>query len=255
MAQEPHLSPSATARLLGVSPKALRLYESRGLVAPIRSHSGWRAYGATEIARLHQILALKRLGLPLAQIAELLSRRVVALEKILSAQEQALAREQVRVSRALGLVRDARAKLAGGGALSVDDLIQLTRETTMTNQERDEAMKTVFDPLIDKHFSEAEHAELAARPYDQTEASRAWERLIAEAKILAAKGDPASEEAKDLARRWMAQMRLFTQGDAKIAAKVSAVWNDALADAAAAPKLPLSPEIFAFVRRASAEAG
>lgn len=39
---------------MGVSAKALRLYESHGLLAPMRSQSGWRAYGAKEIATLHQ---------------------------------------------------------------------------------------------------------------------------------------------------------------------------------------------------------
>ena len=43
------LNPSAAARRLGVSAKALRLYEQRGLVAPSRTPAGWRAYGPDEI--------------------------------------------------------------------------------------------------------------------------------------------------------------------------------------------------------------
>ncbi|MDP1639637.1 MAG: MerR family transcriptional regulator [Hyphomicrobium sp.] len=39
------LSASEAASRLGVSAKALRLYEQRGLIAPIRSAAGWRAYG------------------------------------------------------------------------------------------------------------------------------------------------------------------------------------------------------------------
>ena len=87
---ERHLSPAETARRLGVSQKALRLYESHGLLAPLRTQSGWRTYGAKELARLHQILALKSLGLPLSKIAALLSSRPVALENILAVQEEAL---------------------------------------------------------------------------------------------------------------------------------------------------------------------
>ena len=248
--QERHLSPAETARRLGISPKALRLYEARGLLAPVRSHSGWRASGAKEIATLHHILALKQLGLPLARIAELLSRRPPALDRLLAAQERALSHEHARLGRALRLVRDARAKLAGGTALSTDDLIQLTKETTMTTREQHEVMKTIFDPLVEKHFTEAERAELGARTYDQAEASRAWDGLMAEAKALMAKGDPASPEAKDLARRWMAQVSLFTGGDAALAGKVKALWNEAMANPKAAPKLPLNPEIFAFIDKA-----
>ncbi|MGH6877417.1 MAG: MerR family transcriptional regulator, partial [Rhizomicrobium sp.] len=123
-AGERRLNPAELARRMGVTPKALRLYEAHGLLAPLRTRSGWRIYGAREIATLHHVLALKRLGLPLARIAELLSRRPVALDRLLATQEKVLAREQTRVDRALRLVRDARRKLAAGDALSIDDLIQ-----------------------------------------------------------------------------------------------------------------------------------
>ena len=249
-AEERHLSPAETARRLGVSPKALRLYEERGLVAPVRSANGWRSYGPREIAALHQVLALKRLGLPLARIAELLGRGGVALATVLAAQEDALARESERTRHALALVRAARRKLASGGTLSIDDLITLTKETTMTTRAQQEEMKTIFDPIVEKHFSADERETLGQRAFDQQEAARGWEALIAEAKALMAKGDPASPEAMDLARRWMALVGQFTGGDPKLAAKVKAVWNDAMADPSAAPKLPLNPEIFAFVGEA-----
>src|SRR3954467_4136728 len=105
-----HLSPTETAERFGVSIKALRLYESRGLLTPLRSEAGWRTYGPDQIARLHQILALKRLGLPLARIGELLSRGEArsdgcpdALEPVLALQEQVLARDSERLSRVLAL--------------------------------------------------------------------------------------------------------------------------------------------------------
>jgi DNA-binding transcriptional MerR regulator len=249
-ADDRHLSPAEVARRMGISPKALRLYEAHGLVAPLRSQSGWRAYGAKEIARLHQILALKRLGLSLARIADLLTKRPVVLETLLAAQEEMLAREHARVDRALALVREARGKLAGGQTLSIDDLIQLTKETTMTTRQQHEDMKAIFDPLVEKHMTREEIESLRARAFDQAEASRAWDGLMAEAKDLMAKGDPASPQARDLARRWMAQVSQFTGGDMALAGKVKAMWQDAMADPGAAPKLPLNPEIFAFVQKA-----
>lgn len=41
----------AAARRLGVSPNTLLNWEARGLLAPRRNASGWRVYGAAEIAR------------------------------------------------------------------------------------------------------------------------------------------------------------------------------------------------------------
>ena len=65
--------PAEMAQRLGVSPKALRVYERSGLVRPHRTDAGWRVYGPDQQARLHQVLVLKRLGLTLARIGELLS--------------------------------------------------------------------------------------------------------------------------------------------------------------------------------------
>jgi DNA-binding transcriptional MerR regulator len=199
--EDRHLSPAEVACRMGISTKALRLYEARGLVAPLRSQSGWRTYGAKEIARLHQILALKRLGLSLARIEELFSRRPVMLEALLSAQEDVLAREHARVDHALSLVRTARRTLAAGVTLSIDDLIQLTKETTMTTQEQRDEMKAVFDPLIEKHYSEEERAALRSRSYDQAQVAQAWDGLMAEARALMAKGEGGVERRNGRSER------------------------------------------------------
>ncbi len=252
-ANDRHLNAAETAKRLGVTVKALRLYEQRGLVKPLRTEAGWRTYGPNQIARLHQIVALKRLGLPLARIGELLEELPGGLDRVLDLQERVLARESVRVDRALEIVRQARARLAAGHALSIDDLATLTKETTMTRKASDEEMKAIFDPLAEKHFSPEEKATLRQRSFDQAEASRNWEALIDEAKQLMAKGDPYSDAARDLARRWQAQVKLFTQGDAAVNQKVMGMWKEAMADPKAAPKLPLNPEIFAFVQKAASK--
>jgi DNA-binding transcriptional MerR regulator len=249
--KDANLSPAETARLLGLSIKALRLYEERGLVTPMRTQADWRVYGPAQIARLHQIVALKRLGLPLARIGEMLAGRTEALDQVLDLQERVLAREGARVAKALEIVRTARAKLLSGQDLSIDDLATLTKETTMTKKASDEEMKAIFDPLAEKHFTTEERATLQQRSFDQTEASKSWETLIEEAKALMAKGDPHSAAATDLARRWQAQVRMFTQGDPAVNAKVMGMWRDAMANPATAPKLPLNPEIFAFVQKAA----
>ena len=106
-----NLSPTETARRFGVSFKALRLYERHGLLKPLRSKSGWRTYGPDQIARLHQILALKRLGLPLARIAQVLAS-ADTLDAVLAVQEQALAQfRRSRTGRCCRIACSAAAKL------------------------------------------------------------------------------------------------------------------------------------------------
>ncbi|HEY2071690.1 MAG TPA: MerR family transcriptional regulator [Rhizomicrobium sp.] len=253
MSDERYLSPSEAARRLGVTVKALRLYESRGLVTPLRTAADWRTYGPEQMARLHQVLALKRLGLKLAGIAELMKGRAATLASVLALQEQALAEEGARVDRALALVRTARKRLLAGETLSIDDLTTLTKETTMNAKPSQAEMKTLLDPFVEKHFSLSEIEETARRDFDREQVSHDWDQLIAEAKTLMAKGDPTSPEALDLARRWKAQVEKFTLGNPAMAQRVAAVWSDAMKDPKAAPKLPLNPEIFAFMGKAQAK--
>ncbi len=126
------LSPNETARRLGVGVRALRLYERMGLVGPARTAAGWRVYGPAEIERLHQVLTLKSLGLPLARIAQLLDGRGADLASLLALQEDVLTTRIADLQRARNSVQAARAKIARDNRLSLDDLIHLVRETTMS---------------------------------------------------------------------------------------------------------------------------
>ena len=126
-------SPAETARRLKVSTKALRLYETLGLVKPVRTSTGWRTYGPDQMVRLHQILALKYLGLPLRRVGALLGDQLVDLDAVLLLQETALRASIADDARRLELLVAVRRRLAGGETLSVDDLIHLTRETVMTD--------------------------------------------------------------------------------------------------------------------------
>jgi DNA-binding transcriptional MerR regulator/predicted transcriptional regulator YdeE len=57
-----------------VSVKTLRYYDEIGLLKPARidPESGYRYYSASQLARLHRILALKELGFPLDRIGQAL---------------------------------------------------------------------------------------------------------------------------------------------------------------------------------------
>jgi len=83
-----YLSPSEAAKRLGVSVKALRLYEQRGLIAPSRTAAGWRVYGPDQMTRATEIADLRKLGLSLAEIERALSAG--GLEPVLAAHQAAL---------------------------------------------------------------------------------------------------------------------------------------------------------------------
>ena len=55
---------SELARRAGIAPSAVRFYEQMGVLpAAPRRDNGYREYGAAELARLHLVVALRRIGL------------------------------------------------------------------------------------------------------------------------------------------------------------------------------------------------
>ena len=61
------------ARASGLSPKAIRLYETRGLIEPAaRTESGYRTYGPDDIGLLTFIRRAKSLGLRLDEIRQII---------------------------------------------------------------------------------------------------------------------------------------------------------------------------------------
>jgi DNA-binding transcriptional MerR regulator len=127
------LSPSEAARRLGVSVKALRLYEQRGLIAPARTAAGWRAYGPDEMARVAEIVALRELGLNLSQVARVLGGDSESLEPALAAHQTALEGRVHQLVDAVDKVRRLRSDLAGGRAPAACELADLLRPASNFN--------------------------------------------------------------------------------------------------------------------------
>ena len=243
-----NLSPTETARRFGVTVKALRLYERRGLLAPVRSEAGWRTYGPDQIARLHQILALKQLGLSLASIGQLLAS-ADTLDAVLALQDQAMVRDGRRIARGLALIRAARAKLKAGQALSIDDLATLSKETSMTSKlTRPTLFHPAFVPHQHKYFLPEELEALASQEgFDQEADIAIWEGLIADLKSLTALDDPDSQAARDLGRRWLAHTETFTKGDEILTTKLRNMTKDAFADPVTAQQMPYGKEHLIFL--------
>ena len=244
-----HLSAAETARRLGVTVRALRIYERHGLVRPGRTAAGWRVYGSDEIARLHQVLALKRLGLTLAQIAQMVSRRGVDAAALLALQERELAERKAKIEGALALVQRARRGLSQGKSVPIDDLISLIKETQMSQFEPSPEFKALVAKHTDPDRVKALHPEWTAA--DQARVNAQWSELIAEAEQLK-DGDPGSSEALDLARRWRALVNAFTRGDQRLTASVTAIYREGFSDPAMARHMPLSAEVMRFMNAACA---
>ncbi|MET3212692.1 UNVERIFIED_ORG: DNA-binding transcriptional MerR regulator [Burkholderia territorii] len=119
------MNASAAAARLGISIKALRLYERHGLVMPERTPAGYRAYGPDDLARAADIAALRKLGLGLAQVANVLDGDARRLDAALAAHETALDRGIRDLVGKLDSVRAMRAGLARGRMPTDGELTRL----------------------------------------------------------------------------------------------------------------------------------
>ncbi|VTU45819.1 MerR family transcriptional regulator [Variovorax sp. PBL-E5] len=121
----PSLNPSEAARHLGVSAKALRLYEQRGLLNPRRTAAGWRAYGPHEMARAAEIVGLRTLGLSLAQVGRLVDGNSQGLEHTLAAHQKTLEGQLHRLAHTVEKIRGLRSDVAQGRTPTLAELTGL----------------------------------------------------------------------------------------------------------------------------------
>ena len=246
----PYLTVAETCRRLGVSRKALRLYEAQGLVRPGRTQAEWRVYGPEQIARLHQVLALKRFGFPLNRVAEILNDKVPDISSLLEVHEKVVKSELKLLQRAARLLSVARMKLAAQGHLSTDDLIFLTKETIMS-EKRSEDLNEIYEEIAAKHLTDDDRAVLTRDGMPVLlQPDSVWPKLHEEAQRLMETGDHKSIEAMDLARRWMEKVFEVTGGDPDLTRKVRDVARDMNDNTHFQGASPDSHAMMDFVRKA-----
>jgi DNA-binding transcriptional MerR regulator/uncharacterized glyoxalase superfamily protein PhnB len=105
------------ARASGLTVRTLHYYDEIGLLSPTtRTGGGHRAYADADVQRLFRICALRRLGLPLARIANALDQQAwdvaATLREQLGELDRRLEAEQRLRSRLAGLVSAAHADQA-----------------------------------------------------------------------------------------------------------------------------------------------
>jgi DNA-binding transcriptional MerR regulator len=194
------------AKRAGLTVRALHHYDSLGLLKPsARAESGYRLYSAADVARLHQIQALRRFGLPLADIAGFLAQPGAPLVDIVSQQIAALDRQIAQAAALRAQLAQLRQQLDSGAQPELADWLSAL-----------ERMAT-----YEQYFSKEE---LAALPLVASAAQREWAALVASVQALMAQGAAAdSEPAQTLARQWMAMLERDTAANPEFARRLNAM--------------------------------
>ena len=247
------LGPGELARRLGLSIKALRVYERAGLVAPGRREGGWRSYGPRDVARLHEVLALRNLGLSLAEVKAVLDAPDSGLQRTLEIQQRHLAAQIGAAQKRLAAVNAARRRLREEGSLGLDELIALAGETAAVPGLSAGQVEAIVHGLASDHdgaadldrFHDDMRSRLVGAGLDPADFERLLSQLVADAAAAAATADPGSPRGRALAERWLGLVAPLALG-AQQAGEGAAAFASRLSDN---PDLAAA---LAFLRRAVA---
>ncbi|MBX3594203.1 MerR family transcriptional regulator [Sphingomonas sp.] len=242
------------ARRTGISARALRFYEARGLLAPLRTQSGRRRYGPAELARLHQILTLKRAGLTLAQVQRLLARRALDLGQLIDAQLSVLDEQAAAIARARRLLADTRSRVERSEPLDIATFCSLIEqgEQLVSQQEQ-------WDKVTSRYFTDTEKAQFAQAAgtmpadFDQQAYAAKWQDIGARIKA-ALPLDPASDQAQAFYAEWCELLAPFNAvATPAMKAGVQRMYEDMgnwQEQAGARPDPGFDAEVFQFIQAA-----
>lgn len=223
------------ARRCGLTVRTLHHYDTIGLLSPsVRSDAGYRLYAAHDIARLHRILALRELGMPLADIGTVLDRPETTLPAVITRQIAALDAELARKTTLRKRLARLGEQLARDEAPDPADWLTTLELMTM----------------YDTHFTADERERLPFLCPDNARESE-WQTLAAEAHELM-QGDipPHDDAARALARRWMVALERDTASDPALLGKLEAMHRETPALQA---RLGITPAMADYVQRAFTE--
>ncbi|WP_321822326.1 MULTISPECIES: MerR family transcriptional regulator [unclassified Burkholderia] len=223
------------AKRSGLTVRTLHHYHAIGLLTPsARADNGYRLYDRDDIARLHQIQALRRFGLSLAEIGDYLNRPGTPLVALVARQIASLDHQLAQTAQLRERLVHLHAQLAAGTEPELADWL-----TTLE-------LMTVYD----KYFSEEELARLPM--YRKSQAGDAeWTALVADVRALHDAGVPPEDaRARALAGRWMALLVRDTNNDPRLLAKLNLMHER---EPSMQSKLGISTVLRDYVLRASAE--
>jgi DNA-binding transcriptional MerR regulator len=234
------------ARRTGLTSRALRFYEARGLLKPLRTYSGRRLYGCGELERIQQILALKRAGLTLAQIGKLTAQRTMDLRSIVEAQLNVIEERKAGLDEARTLLLSIKSRIGRGEPVDAATFCSLIRQGDKIMEAQD------WKKVTDRYFSSEEQDHWAKHPpaadFDQAEYSRKWKDLGDRVQAAIPNG-PNRPEAQALYDEWQALLAPFKAvATPEMMAGATHLYQRMGEWHGEMPNAPFTPEAFRFIQ-------
>lgn len=234
------------ARRTGLTSRALRFYEARGLVKPLRTHSGRRVYGRAELEQVNRIVALKRAGLTLSQIASLTGDRRLDLGKLIDLQLETLESRRAELDEARSLLLSVKSRIDRGEPVDAATFCSLIKNEDLMMS------KDQWDKVSERYLTEEQRADFAANPppagFDHEEYSRKWADLGKRVQAAIPLG-AASPEAQKLYDEWQELLAPFTAvATPGMMAGVTNLYERMDEWKGEVPNAPFTPEAFRFIQ-------
>lgn len=119
------------AEATGLTVRTLHYYEETGLLVPSRTDAGHRVYAVDDVARLHAICQLRRIGLPLGEISRALDDPAWSPPASLASQLRDVDAELAAANKRRGHLARLVEQLDTNDTSGTSDLIELMEEMTM----------------------------------------------------------------------------------------------------------------------------
>lgn len=197
------------ARRSGLTVRTLHHYDSIGLLKPSgRSDAGYRLYNRDDVARLHQVQAMRRFGMALADIGQFLAKPDTSLPELIARQIDALDQQITEAAKLREQLTVLRRQLLAGEEPEL--------ATWLTTLEQ----MTVYD----KYFTKEEMAQL---PILSDPAARdEWPPLVEAVRQKMAAGVPPSDPSvQKLAQQWMATFRRHAGNSPEMMTRLNNMWT------------------------------
>lgn len=178
------------ARLTGLTVRTLHHYDSIGLLSPsARTQAGYRLYQHSDMDRLHRIMALRRFGLSLAEIATSLASNDLPLSIIVAKQIAMLDQQLAQAANLRSRLLILQTQLEQGQEPDLADWL-----TTMEQMN-----------MINKYFTQDEVRQMPM--LNDAAVEQEWQTLVARVRALMDTGaDAGSPAAQALATEWMVKL-------------------------------------------------
>lgn len=251
MSRDRTLTIGEVAARTGLTERALRHYESQGLLRPRRTAAGRRAYASADLEALARISLLKKAGFTVAQIRTLMAG-ADDLRRLVEAQLEMLTLQRAQIDTALGLLRSVRERLDHGEAIDAETLCDVIRtgERTMQDEQWKKVLDRYYTPEEQAHWRKHKEETAAMEGFDQAAYTKAWEEL--NARIEAALPlDPSSDKAQGFVAEWNKLLEPFMKmATPEMMKGAGRIWSN-IDEWEGEVKSPISSKVVKFIGEAT----